>query len=101
MKQILFTVATALALQFTSATKAVDFSTPLTESTFKCMKENGVSLALPRAWKSYGAFDTNVHSNIKNARAAGIANVDVYAFPCRGKSAGDQMAELIKELGSS
>jgi hypothetical protein len=88
-------IVAAAIIGVASATKAVDFSTLLTESSFQCMKENGISLALPRAWRSYGAFDSNSLPNIKNAHAAGIEAVDVYAFPCRGASASDQMTELI------
>ena len=60
-----------------------------------------MSFAIPRAYKSYGAFDSNAVTNIKNARAAGIPYVDVYMFPCRGKSASSQVTEMINGLSGS
>ena len=81
-----------------SATTGVDFSTPLTLKEFECFKSNGLGFVMPRAWKSGGSFDTNAIGNIKNAHAAGIPNVDVYMFPCRGKSASSQVASLVSEL---
>jgi hypothetical protein len=71
------------------AYEGVDFSTALPESTFACFKTNGMSFAIPRAWHSYGGFDSNAINNVKNARAAGIQNVDIYMFPCRSKSAAE------------
>ena len=60
-----------------------------------------MNFAIPRAYKSYGAFDSNAINNVNNARAAGIPYVDVYMFPCRGKSASDQVSDLINNLGST
>jgi hypothetical protein len=54
------------------------------------MKSHGVEFSIVRAWHSYGAFDTNAVPSIQKARQAGIPNVDVYLFPCRGKPAADQ-----------
>ncbi len=99
--KILNSIISALTVGTAIATKGVDFSTPLSLSTFKCFKENGMSFAIPRAYRSYGSFDTNAIENIKNARAAGIPYVDVYAFPCRSKSAKSQIDDLIQKLGSS
>jgi hypothetical protein len=98
--KILNSIISALTVGTAIATKGVDFSTPLSLSTFKCFKENGMSFAIPRAYRSYGSFDTNAIENIKNARAAGIPYVDVYAFPCRSKSAKSQIDDLIQKLGS-
>ena len=87
--KILSATLLALLCGLSMATKGVDFSTPLSESNFQCLKGYDYTFAIPRAWKSYGAFDTEAINNIKNARAAGMAHVDVYMFPCRGKSAAD------------
>ena len=46
-----------------------------------------MTFAIPRAYLSYGAFDSNGPKNVANARAAGIPYVDIYMFPCAGKSA--------------
>ncbi len=69
----------------------VDFSTAISETTFKCFLENGMHFAISRAWRSNGSIDPNAVTNIKNARAAGFPNVDVYMFPCRAKSAAEQI----------
>ena len=57
--------------------------------------------AIARAWRSSGTMDPNAVQNINNARAAGIPNVDVYLFPCRAKSAADQVSQMISALGSA
>ena len=57
--------------------------------------------AIARAWRSSGTMDPNAAQNINNARAAGIPNVDVYLFPCRGKSAADQVSQMVSGLGSA
>jgi hypothetical protein len=65
------------------------------------MAQNGMSFAVPRAWCSYGGADSNANANINNARAAGLPYVDVYMFPCRGKSATDQVNQMMASLGVS
>ena len=70
-----------------SATLGVDYADNYSLSDIQCLKSHGVSFASIRAWHSYGAFDSNSITQIKNAKAAGIQNVDVYLFPCKGKSA--------------
>lgn len=87
MKQTILATLLTTALAY----EGVDFSSALPESTFACFKSNGMSLVNPRAWHSYGGFDSNVISNVKNARAAGYTTqtVDIYMFPCRGKNAAD------------
>ena len=65
----------------------MDHSTLQSVATQQCWKTNGMTFVIPRAYMSYGAFDTNGRTNVANARAAGIPYVDIYMFPCRGKSA--------------
>jgi hypothetical protein len=79
----------ALLLGAATATTGVDLSSLASTSSYSCMKSNGMSFVIPRAWCSYGGADANGPTNVKNARAAGIAYVDIYMFPCRGKSASD------------
>ena len=66
------------------ATSGVDLSTSF--NNFGCLKSNGYNFAITRALGSLGTFDSSSVGNIKNARAAGIPNVDAYMFPCAGKS---------------
>ena len=70
-----------------SATLGVDYADNYSLSDLQCLRSHGVNFAIIRAWHSYGAFDTNAIPQIKNAKTAGIPNVDVYLFPCKGKSA--------------
>ena len=79
----------ALFISVSQATTGVDLSTLASTSDYSCMKSNGIGFAVPRAWCSYGGADSNGIANVNNARAAGIPYVDVYMFPCRGKSATD------------
>ena len=96
----LISTAIAVLMGVVSATTGVDFSTPLTAKEFDCFKSKGIEFVIPRAWLSGGAFDHNSIGNINNAHAAGIHEVDVYMFPCRGKSASSQVASLVSDLGS-
>lgn len=65
------------------------------------MHSNGIDFAIPRAYCSYGGVDYNGAANVNNARAAGIPYVDVYMFPCPGKSATAQVNELVDYLTSN
>eukprot|EP00347_Sterkiella_histriomuscorum_P021923 403332301 len=93
------TLLIASLFTVTQATHGVDISARV--SNWQCLKDAGYTFAIPRAWCSYGGFDSNVLHNIEGAHAAGIPFVDVYAFPCRSKSATDQVAQLVKDLGSA
>ena len=70
-------------------------------ATHQCLKNNGVSFAIPRAYYSYGAFDPNGATNVAHAREAGIPYVDIYMFPCRGKSAASQVSDLVSKMGNA
>jgi hypothetical protein len=58
------------------------------------MKSNGMSFAIARGYRSYGAIDVDGVQNLKNIKAAGLI-ADAYVFPCRGKSAAAQMNEFV------
>lgn len=91
-------IVSALLLSSAFATWGVDYSTPQSLETHQCWKNNGVGFAIPRAYKSYGVFDSNAVSNVQNARAAGIEYVDIYMFPCRGRSATYQVNDLVGNM---
>ena len=80
---ILLALLTGVAM----AAKGVDYSTLQSVATHQCWKTNGMTFAMPRAYCSFGGMDNNARQNVANARAAGIPYVDIYMFPCRGKSA--------------
>ena len=88
-------VISALLATAAFATQGVDYSTLQSVATHQCWKNNGMNFAIPRAYKSYGAFDSNGPANVANAHAAGIPYVDIYMFPCRSKSADAQVSELV------
>ena len=69
------------------ATLGVDYADNFSLNDMHCLRGHGIEFASPRAWHSYGAMDTNAVPAIATARKAGIPNVDVYLFPCRGKNA--------------
>eukprot|EP01106_Pelomyxa_sp_JSP_P018482 TRINITY_DN852_c0_g1_i1.p1 TRINITY_DN852_c0_g1~~TRINITY_DN852_c0_g1_i1.p1 ORF type:complete len:214 (+),score=24.79 TRINITY_DN852_c0_g1_i1:118-759(+) len=88
-------IATAVTQQ-----QGVDVSTLYSVSTWSCLKSDGYTFAIPRGYRSVGAVDANITSNIKNAWAAGMSHVDTYFFPCPtcSKSAATQVDELYDAL---
>ena len=83
----------------TQATNGVDLSSSF--NNFGCLKSNGYSFVITRAMGSLGTFDSTSVGNINNARAAGIAYVDAYMFPCRGKTAVSQADTVVNGLGGA
>jgi len=101
MKRTLFSVLVALlSIKTSSATYGVDLSTLASSSSYTCLRNNGMSFAIPRAYCSFGGCDGNINANLANAHAAGMPYVDVYMFPCRGKSATDQVNQMFSCLGN-
>jgi len=90
-------------IQTSQATYGVDVSSPVSSSTFTCMRNAGYSFAIVRAYQSTGSPDPNVVATVRNAHAAGVPYVDVYMFPCPrcGKSAAAQVSEAITYLRSN
>lgn len=80
----------------TFATTGVDLSTVC--GAMSCLKGDGIDFTIPRAWYSYGAFDSSSITNLNYAWNADIPYNDVYLFPCRGKSASQQVDDLINDL---
>ena len=101
MKYLARIALLALIISTVCCTTGVDVSAAVSESGWKCLHNNNHKFAIPRAWKSYGAYDTNAKANIAGAKSAGFANVDVYMFPCRGHSASDQVSSLVSNLGAA
>lgn len=71
-----------LGLSAVSATSGTDVSSAVSSSAYTCLKNNGYVFTIIRGYQSFGQVDPNVVQNIKNARAGGQADVDVYLFPC-------------------
>ncbi|CAI2351712.1 unnamed protein product [Caenorhabditis sp. 36 PRJEB53466] len=65
-----------------AAQNGIDFIQAVSQATFTCLKNNGISFVIPRIFTSVGTLDNTGINNLKNAHAAGIATVDGYLFPC-------------------
>jgi hypothetical protein len=78
----------------------VDVSQLFSTSTYTCIKNAGYSYVIPRGYCSYGGVDANIHSNLNNARAAGLST-DIYMFPCRGKSATSQVDQMVSAIAGN
>lgn len=78
----------------------VDVSDAVSQKAWACLRTPGgqgsIEYAVVRAWRSSNSFDPNAVSTIKAARAAGIADVDVYLFPC--VPCGDPAGQVTKAL---
>jgi len=93
----------APSLNTTYSALGVDISVAVTESNYACMKSNGYSFAIPRAFRSTGSPDTNACANIKNAHTAGFTRADVYIFPCAtcGTTGASQILSMVNSLKSA
>jgi hypothetical protein len=61
----------------------VDTSVLTTTDTWTClMKQNNISYAKIRVYRSIGELDENCPATLASAYEAGIKDLDVYIFPC-------------------
>jgi len=90
MKNLLLIGLLSLIIIQTLAVNGVDIANPMSATTFTCLKNQGNTFAIVRAFRSTGVLDPNANSNLQNARTAGLTT-DVYMFPCRGKNATSQV----------
>ncbi|KAI8139838.1 glycoside hydrolase superfamily [Fennellomyces sp. T-0311] len=111
----MFKKLSLLALSFASIANAaiigVDVSALTDTSAFSCVNENGYSRAVVRCYiEAYGqnpggALDSNCQQNYQNALDGGLSSVDIYMFPCTGrstcKSADTQVQEIVDYVGSN
>ncbi|GJJ12718.1 hypothetical protein Clacol_006962 [Clathrus columnatus] len=95
---LLFTAISSSALVF-----GVDSSSLVPQATFAKAKSEGFTKVIIRGYQEAcgvgGKVDPNFVPTYKNARAAGITNIDTYWFPCTGsgntcKSFATQLAEI-------
>src|SRR5688572_20790840 len=85
MKLLLQVLFVLIALKSTLGTDGFDisiFSGAVSQDTFTCMKNAGNDFAILQAWNGGYKLNTNYAQNIRNAKAAGIQYVDIYAFVC-------------------
>ncbi len=72
----------------------------MSTSTATCMKNAGYTTMIARAWHSTGTIDTGSCTSLNAAKSAGIANRDVYMFPCPtcSASASSQLNSMVNYL---
>ncbi|KAI8337269.1 glycoside hydrolase superfamily [Chlamydoabsidia padenii] len=86
------------------AGKGIDVSALTSTASFSCLKNQGYSRAILRAYMEAwgnnpgGKVDPNLIQNYKNAKAAGIPVVDLYMFPCTGRSTCKSPATQVSEF---
>lgn len=81
----------------------VDISAAASSSTQSCFQSSGYGdFTVPRGYRSTGAVDTTVCSNLETAQSVGIPSRDVYMFPCPTcSSASSQLNELVSYLNAN
>jgi len=84
----LVTLATRASSAPTALVHAVDSSSLVSKATYAKAKSQGFTKAIMRGYEEAcsvgGKVDPNFVPSYKNARAAGITNIDTYWFPCTG-----------------
>ena len=87
-----------------AARNGIDFIQPVSVATFECIHKAGYSFVIPRVFTSVGTLDHTGINNVKNARAAGLTDVDGYIFPCLAShcpSAASQVQQTLNALKSA
>ncbi|KAI8143633.1 glycoside hydrolase superfamily [Fennellomyces sp. T-0311] len=112
MKNFLLLGVLALISTITNAYETgVDCSALTSTSAFQCVKNYGYDHAIVRcymeAWGNNpgGKVDSNCYQNYLNAKAGGFTSVDIYMFPCTGRSTckapATQLQEIINYVGAN
>jgi hypothetical protein len=82
----------------------LDIADPASVTDYSCFSSSGFGdFTVPRGFRSTGAIDTNVCTNLKNAQSAGVKYRDVYMFPCPtcSSSASSQLSSLVSYLNAN
>ncbi|KYR00374.1 glycoside hydrolase family 25 protein [Tieghemostelium lacteum] len=82
MNRLLTLFALVVLLKVATATIGVDISSASDVPAFQCLKNEGYDFAIIRAWESVGQPDSNGPHSVYNAWEGGMADVDIYVFPC-------------------
>lgn len=83
----------------------LDVSTLVGSDSFRCLKRNGYSYVIVRAWQSLCRCDPHSAETVNNAWAGGMTHVDVYFFPARAcgtspESQVDQTLSCLQAAGA-
>jgi GH25 family lysozyme M1 (1,4-beta-N-acetylmuramidase) len=100
MKDLIYLGLLSSIILCVLSVNGIDIANPTSASTFTCLKNNGNTFAIIRAFRSSGVLDANAVSNLNNARSAGLAT-DIYMFPCRGKDATSQVNSMLSGVPSN
>ena len=65
------------------ATYGTDVSQLTSVDAFSCLKQNGYSFTIVRAYQAGGHTDPNAVQTMQNAWKGGQNYVDAYIFPCK------------------
>ncbi|RHZ83357.1 hypothetical protein Glove_97g5 [Diversispora epigaea] len=82
----------------------IDVSALTSETTFKCTKNLGYELVIIRGYREAygrnpgGGIDPNFITNYNNAKKAGYTKIDVYMFPCTGRSTCKTPQQQVNEM---
>jgi len=91
----------SLFIQTSFAAYGIDVSQATYEPAWQCLKSNGYTFAVIRAYESGGSPDPNGPHTVYNAWAGGMDYVDVYMFPCAScGNPGGQVAAAVNYLRS-
>ena len=92
-----------LAVFLVSSKQGIDVSQLHSEDVLKCFVKQGYTFIVARAYKSFGAFDSNAIGTLANAQKAGMQDNGVYLFPCTSqtKTAQSQVNEMVQGLKGS
>ncbi|MFT3775399.1 MAG: DUF1906 domain-containing protein [Minicystis sp.] len=83
----------------TSGVYGADVSTYLSVASWQSlMGGRGVSLGIVRCYESGGEVDPNAPATVNNGWTAGLAQVDVYHFPCLSVDATTQVNDAVSAL---
>lgn len=86
---VIFTVFSCFLIP-TDCVLGLDMAGEKTTANFQCLKSAGFDFVVIRGYRSLGILDAAATQSLINAKSAGFAT-DIYMFPCRGKSASDQV----------
>lgn len=74
-----------ILLEVGRCVKGIDVETSLANTTFQCLKNNGITFSFIRGYVDTGVVDPHAVTNFQNAKSVGL-QTDVVVFPCRTKT---------------
>ncbi|GKT15962.1 Glycoside hydrolase, family 25 like protein [Aduncisulcus paluster] len=103
MKILSFVLAILALVCAVTCTEGFDlsyFQGDVSSSSFTCLKNAGYEFAIFQAGRSNSAYNPYAGDDYSRAKAAGIANIDFYLFPCTEQGI-DKIKTIISSLKSA